>query len=146
MASYDKPKLLALLERKRRAYLALNDLSDRAQDARSDVSRLKIALLSTAQSFGSPAVAERLISLPLADAQALSRADVEDYADAKGTRRPTGLNVQTWESYLSARTKLERRLAEAQELRASAESEFAIVPRLLDAVREWGFRDPSLEV
>lgn len=149
MPSYDKQKLLALLERRRRAHSALTDLSARWRDAKADKVFIENHIRNAALGHRAPAgFVERLLSLPLLEVATMTAADIQGYDRKIGNvthRYQTGVNFQTYQNYIKAREK-EKRLAE-QLAGAKHEFEhFAITPRLRDAVRAWGFTDPELEL
>jgi hypothetical protein len=150
MATYDKEKILGLLERRRAAGMNLRDLSDRAREERATISRMRQTMERNAMGRAPAAVIERLLDLPLQKALALQKDDVCGYAiERKGggeDRHITGIVFETWLQYQGARQKHERLVASEATLRAEFDEQFGVVPRLLDAIREWGFNNPELEV
>lgn len=150
MASYDKPKLLALMEQRRTAHLSLADLSERLRDANTERETAKNKIHVDSQSARLPdGFLSRLLALPTNDALSLSGDGVQFYEEQSGEnvrRYKTGINFATYRQYINARDKVER-LKEASETAQNNFSErFGIVARLRDAVREWGFADPELEM
>lgn len=136
MASYNKAKLLRLLEQRHSAHLALTDLSSRAREAREDF-RHHQGINRRAGSTGSASLrkVERLLALPLVEAETIQREEVEE----------AGLHYPNWARYLAAWRKLIR-LEQQNEAAKTEFDDFAVVPRLCEAVRDWGFRNPELEI
>lgn len=145
MPSYDKPKLMKLLEQRHAAMLLRQDISQRHQAARTDLSRPRSALEKHAQAAGAHEHIERLLALPLAEAIELTQEEVTGYQRRGNDQRFTaGINFADWKAYLAGRARVERLAAEvvAQE----NQPRFAIIPKLLEAVQSWGFRDPVKEL
>lgn len=136
MASYNKAKLLRLLEQRHGTHLALTDLSDRAREAREDF-RHHREMNRRAGSAGATSFrkVERLLARPLVEAEAIQREEVED----------AGLHYPNWARYLAAWRKMTRLEQQIGAAKTEFDS-FAVVPRLCEAVRDWGFRDPELEI
>lgn len=150
MASYDKPKLLALMEQRRAAHLNLTDLSGRLRDAREEMSAAKNRIDADSRRLRLPdGFLNRLLALPTNEALSLSAEEVGTYADHPGEdaqRYKTGIIFSVYRQYIQARDKAAR-LKEAEENAQNDFSErFGIVPHLIAAVREWGFADPELEM
>lgn len=150
MPSYDKPKLLKMLEQRRAAFLGLRDLNERLRDAQAQRAHLSGAIRSAATEQGANFDAiDRLLAMPVDAARRLSKEEVEIYEIELGSRVQrylSGISFETFQRYLDAREKVERlqqQLCHAQE---AIDARFAIVPRLIEAVRGWGFRDPELEI
>jgi hypothetical protein len=109
MASYDKQKLLALMERRRAAYLVLQDMSDRQRTARGDMNS---ALRTIESSFSHyrylfpSGHLDRLLNLPTNEALALTADSVQTYVDGSGedaARYSTGIQFNVYQQYILAR-------------------------------------------
>lgn len=150
MASYDKQKMVAILERRRTAFFRLRDLTERGSEARTTMLRMRMSIENNARERGATDIAARLLALPLHQALPLRQDDVEGYTvkrkDGSEERWRTGVDFGTWNKFQHAREKHERLVAAEAECRAQIDVEFAIVPNLLGAIREWGFPSPELEV
>lgn len=145
MPSYDKPKLMKLLEGRHTAMLQRRDISHRHQEARSDLSRPRSALERSAHAAGAHDHIERLLRLPLAKAIELTKDEVTVYNRPGNPQRfNANINFEEWKSYLAGLARVERLAGEvaAQE----GNEQFAIIPKLLEAVQDWGFRDPMREM
>lgn len=146
MASYDKPKLLTLMEQRRTAQLSLTDLSGRLREANTerDVARNKIQ--TDSRSVRLPdGFLNRLLTLKTDEALSLT-ADEVQICTGQAARYYTNINFATYRQYILARDKVAR-LGEAYESAQKDFNErFSIVTSLRDAVREWGFSDPELEM
>lgn len=146
MASYDKAKLLALMEQRRTAQLTLSDLSVRLREANTerDMARNKIQ----ADSRNNPlpgGFLSRLLTLKTDEALNLSVDEVQSRTVGDVTYN-TNINFYTYRQFILARDKaarLEEALGNAQK---DFSDRFGIVSSLLAAVREWGFGDPELEM
>lgn len=149
MASYDKQKLLALLERRRAAVLVAQDLNVRYRDAKDDMNSALSRIRSGSDRYRLPSGhLERLLNLPTNEALALTADGVQSYADGPGTdasRYSTGIDFSTYRNYIKARD-LTNRLTEQLRIAKENLEQFAITSHLIDAVREWGFIDPQLEM
>lgn len=150
MPSYDKPKLLVLMEQRRAAHLMITDLSDRWRDAKDSNASIAARIRSDGIEYRAPSeFVERLLALPLAEAAVLTADDVQGYVRQIGNvthRYSTGLNFQNFQRYVETR-EIEKRLAERlATARAEFNERFAIVPRLRSAILTWGFTDPELEL
>jgi hypothetical protein len=137
MASYNKEKLLKLLERRRMGALALRDCSNRRYEAQDDANRLRTSMLVAGRNLRANAGAEleRILGLPLDKVQSIRVDEVSALVDP----------VQ-WRQWLFARARKERLDAECETLEQQNAEAFAIIPELLLKVREWGFNDPEYEV
>ncbi len=149
MASYDKKKLLALLERRRAAALVAQDLNERHRDAKGDMNNALTRIRSGSDRYRLPSGhLEHLLNLPTNEALALTADDVQAYADGPGadaSRYHTGIDFSTYRHYIAARD-LTNRLTEQLRIAKENLEQFAITSHLIDAVREWGFTDPQLEM
>ena len=58
----------------------------------------------------------------------------------------TGVSWDWWTQYLALRGKAERLASEEKKHSENVQRQFAIVQPLLEAVRDWGFNNPELEV
>lgn len=150
MASYDKNKLLWILEQRRAAHLVLRDLGERLRDAKSDQERAKSALRrGCGESRRTHEFLDHLLKLPDEQAAGLTCDEVQGYERKVGNALETvstGVNFHTWRSYLDARRKAERLAQQYGTAHADFGERFAIITRLRDAVRSWGFSDPEMEL
>jgi hypothetical protein len=150
VASYDKPKLIALLEARNAEFVQISDISARLRDARTALDKMKTHIRLAASQFGASAVAvDHLLGLPLAEAQRLSQEEIEGYEmeDHRGVRKYlTGINVQNFTAYLNARAAAEHLKRQYAAAEADFDVRFGIVPRLLEAVESWGFKNPRKEI
>ena len=145
MPSYDKPKLMKLLERQRTFMLQRRDINKRYQEARTDLSRPRAGLERGAHAAGAHDHIERLLRLPLAEAMKLTKEDVTSYLRPGNTQRfNANINFSDWSSYLGGLMRFERLAGEVATYESNAQ--FAIVPKLLEAVQAWGFHDPMREM
>ena len=149
MPSYDKQKLLALMEARRAAHLALTDLGDRWRATRDSKAALASRIRAAAVEYRAPAgFVERLLSLPLAEASTLSADEVQGYerrSENTTYRHQTGVNFASFQRYIAIREKEEHLSAQFAVAGRDFDDRFSIVPRLRDAVLAWGFSDPELE-
>lgn len=149
MQSYDREKMIRLLERKRADYMTLRDFSDRAREAREALIRHQNHMRHAAQAKGASNVLDGLFRVPLASVGTLARKQVEAYEIARGETiysYTTGVSWSEWQQYIALRTKAERLVAEEKKHQDNVHRHFAIVQPLLDAVKGWGFNNPELEV
>lgn len=150
MASYDKQKLLALLEQRRAAHLALTDLSDRWRDAKNSEASIAARIRTDGLEYRAPTgFVDRLLALQVNEAAVLTADDVQGYDRKIGDvahRYHTGVNFHAFQDYIKAKEKRDRLAERLEPARAEFNDRFAIIPRLRDAVRAWGFSDPELEV
>lgn len=146
MASYDKPKLLALMEQRRTAQLSLTDLSGRLREANTEREVVRNKIQTDSRSVSLPdGFLNRLLTLKTDEALSLTVDDVQIFTERE-VRYCTNINLATYRRYILARDKAAR-LGEAYERAQKDFSEqFSIVASLRDAVREWGFADPELEM
>lgn len=151
MPSYDKGKLLGLIEARRRAHMALTNLGERAREAKSEANRLRGLILEKAavraQQRGH---VERLLQLSLDEASKLSTAEIEEYThrqrpDDAGIVLETGIHAETYRKFVARRERAMRLQEEYAAASREFQARFGIVPRLIDWVKERGFRDPELE-
>ena len=149
MPSYDKDKLIRLLERKRAAYMTLRDFSHRALEAREALAKHQRVMLDAAAQKGGEDALRGLFRLPLAETGVVSRSQVESYEVLRGGNKyslTTGVSWDWWTQYLALRGKAERLASEEKKHSENVQRQFAIVQPLLEAVRDWGFNNPELEV
>lgn len=148
MASYNKGKLIALLERKRAAYLTLRDYGDRARDARRILTQRANHLRDKANYSARESI-EKMLSLSPDEALKLSQAQIEEYEDHSGrssVTKMTGINFAEWQEYLAMRAKVDRLDGEHTRVQEGIDRQFSVLPSLLEAVKKWGFSDPEREV
>jgi hypothetical protein len=152
MASYDRNKLLDMIEARRRAHLALTDLGDRAREARREANLLRSLILEKsavrAQQRGH---IDRLLRLDYEEACRLTTAEIQEYvhrqrADDEGIVLETSINAETYRKYIARRERAARLFEEHDAAAKDFQARFAIVARLVDWVKERGFRNPELEV
>lgn len=150
MASYDKPKLIGMLEARNAAFVQIRDISARLRDAQSNADKLKTHIRFAASQFGaSGSAVERLLAMPLEDALRLTAEQIEGFEieERNGTRKYlTGINVQNFAAYLNARSAVVHLQRQYDSAQADIDERFAIVPKLVEAVTSWGFKDPRKEV
>lgn len=146
MSSYDKPKLLALMEQRRTAQLSLTDLSGRLREANTEREIARNKIQTDSLNVRLPdGYLTRLLTLKTDEALSLSVDEVQMYAEQEA-QHYTNINFATYRQYILARDKAAR-LGEAYESAQKDFNErFGIVASLRDAVREWGFADPELEM
>lgn len=150
MASYDKPKLIGMLEARNAAYVQIRDISDRLRDARAALDKWKTHIRLAASQFGASAVGvDRLFGLPLEEALRLSAEEIEGYEieERNVTRKyRTGISVQNFTAYLNARSAVEHLQRQYDSAQADIDARFGVVPKLVEAVTRWGFKDPRKEM
>lgn len=146
MASYDKSKLLALMEQRHAAQLSLSDLSSRLREAAQEREVVKGAIKANSQSARLPdGFLNRLLTLETNEALSLTVDEVQTHKEG-AVSYYTNINFATYRRYILARDKAAR-LGETYESANNDFSErFGIVASLRNAVREWGFADPELEM
>ncbi|MDO9010778.1 MAG: hypothetical protein Q7U78_03065 [Gallionella sp.] len=146
MASYDKDKLLALMEQRHAAQLSLADLTKRLREANTerDIARNKIQTNSDSARLADGSL-NHLLALETDEALNLTADEVQIYTK-QGSQYYSNINFSAYRQYILARDKA-RRLGETYESAQKDFNErFGIVSSLRDAVREWGFTDPELEM
>lgn len=150
MPSYDRPKLVRLIEQRRAAHLVIADQSERWRAARDSRMRFeRIIRDGSRSSRPNDAFIEQLLSLPLHEAFALTAEEVQGFDRQSGMtreKRDTGVNFGNFRNYLEYREREERLRAELETARTQFDERYSIVPQLCDAVRTWGFPDPKNEV
>lgn len=147
MASYDKPKLLKMIEQRQQARVALHDLHERYRDAKQVANHLRAVIESAAGHRAMrDGVVDRLMKLSTKEAARLSSAEIQEYTDTAGAVRGTGINVDNYRRYIAARDSSQRLASEHENGRSDFGARFACVGRLVQAVKDWGFTDPELEV
>jgi len=150
MASYNKSKLLQLLEQRRAAFLLLRDASDRFTDARTEKERYRNAMLADSRNKLVPDdFLNRLLKLPTNDALALSADEVGIYVAMQGNeerRYRTGINLNHYRRFIAERDKAARLGELLERNQNEIDERFGIVHSLVEAVCEWGFADPTLEI
>lgn len=146
MASYDKPKLLALMEQRHAAQLTLTDLSGRLREANTerDAARNKIHTDSLSSRLPDGFL-NRLLALKTDEALSLAVDDVQIRKEQEA-QYYTNINFDTYRKYILARDKAARLGESYESLQKDLSERFGIVSSLCDAVREWGFTDPELEM
>lgn len=150
MASYDKAKLLTLMEQRRAAHLNLTDLSGRLRDAQEERVTAKNRIDADSRRLRLPdGFLNRMLTLPTNEALSLSADEVGTYQDHPGEDAPrfkTGIIFSVYRQYIQARDKAARLKESYESAQNDFSDRFGIVPLLIDAVREWGFADPALEM
>jgi hypothetical protein len=137
MASYNKAKLTALLERQHAHGVMAHDVSNRRQDAKDTVNRIKNHIRAACRGLRPDAErkVDEILRMPAAQALGVSREITDQF-----------IPWSTWQDLLQAMGRLERLEAEVERLAGIREEQFAVIPNLLHAVRRWGFKDPTMEV
>lgn len=146
MASYDKQKLVRMLEQRSRASVAIRDISVRRREVRSEASRLRSVILQHANRSGE---VERLLNLPTVEATALSTDDIQGYDVQVGNVRvirDTDVNAQTYRRFIELRDRAARLDGELEILSEDFRARYGIVANLVSFVKEQGFADPEVEV
>lgn len=145
MPSYDKPKLMKLLEGKHSFMLQQRDIGSRHQEARSDLRRIRANLERSAYEVGAHDHIGRLLALPLAEAIKLTKDEVTGYLRPGNSQRfNANVNFEEWKNSLAQLARVERLAGEVTAMEGNRQ--FAIVPQLLEAVQGWGFSDPMREM
>jgi hypothetical protein len=150
MPSYNKAKLLNMLEQRHAASLSMRDLSERFRDASSEkeVARSKIYEETRGRRLPDGFLA-RLLGLPADEALALTSEEIDTFSEVIGGEERhfrTGIGFATYRRFINARDKAARLSDALESARTILEERFGIVPNLVDAVRSWGFADPELEI
>lgn len=153
MPSYDKEKLLRMMQERHVGFLAARDLLERQTDLRKEIARIMQNMRISAASTGQTDFVEGLLQLPMDEAMALTRDQVEKCryvvpTPSGGVEREahTGISAQAWGDYMQYRSHLERLETELQRNQALMGARYAILPKLKDAVIDWGFRNPDHEM
>lgn len=146
MPSYDKEKLVRMLEQRRRAQVALRDLSDRRLDAKQQTASLRAAILHDAKGWAGHEVVNRLLKLSVAEAAKLSAAEIQEQAMSDGRIWKTGINVDNYRRFIALRDRAQRLDRECDNETRDFQARFGIVRQLIEAVQGWGFVNPEMEV
>lgn len=150
MASYDKQKLVRMLEQRSRASVAIRDISERRREVRSEASRLRSVILQHANHRANRSgEVERLLDLPTVEATALSTDDIQGYDVQVGNVRvirDTDVNAQTYRRFIELRDRAARLDGELEILSEDFQARYGIVANLVSFVKEQGFADPEVEV
>jgi hypothetical protein len=150
--TYNKSKLLDMIEARRRAHLALTDLGDRAREARREANLLRSLILEKssvrAQQRGH---IDRLLQIPYAEACRLTTAEIQEYvhrqrADDEGIMLETSVNAEAYRRFIARRERAARLFEEHDAAARDFQARFGITAKLIDWVVERGFRNPELEV
>lgn len=146
MASYDKPKLLALMEQRRTANLSLTDLSGRLREANTEKNVARNKIQADTLNVRLPdGFLNRLLTLKTDEALSLTVDEVQIFTEQEG-QYFTNINFAAYRKYILARDKAARLGAACESAQNNFSEQFSIVASLRDAVREWGFADPELEM
>jgi len=150
MASYDKQKLVRMLEQRRSAMVARRDISERRRDVREEASRLRSLIEYQATRFANRSgEVERLLNLPTVEAIAMDTEEIQGCDVQVGNVRiirETGINAQTYRRYIELRDRAKRLDDELEILSKDIQERYGIVSNLVDFVKGKGFADPELEV
>ncbi len=153
MPSYDKEKLLRMMQERRVGFLASRDLMERQGDLRKRVDHMIRVIRDNAYSCGAVDYAESLLKKTVEEAMRLSREQVETYRAENQTRSgpvekeyATGISYSTWGEFNQLRSRYERVSSEIERNSALMDERYAILPRLKDAVIDWGFNNPDHEL
>lgn len=153
MPSYDKEKLLRMMQERHIGFLAVRDLRDRQRNVRMQIESMKRRIRECAASMGANDHAEGLLHLSLADAAALTTEAVESYVQVQHRssgvieqKFQSGIGYAMWTEFNHLRERYERQENEVGRIQASADERYAILPGLMEAVRRWGFSDPEKEM
>lgn len=151
MASYDKRKMLHILEEQRRSFSVKRDLRERIKERRKGINSKIHYLRSCATSAGAtPYFEDKLMALSLEDAIALPRESVECFQREKyrlqGTTSEeysTGISFGDWQELNQERSRMARLQEEEASHSKLHDERFACTKKLVEAVKSWGFNDPS---
>ena len=154
MASYDKEKLLRMMEEQRRSFSVQRDLGDRIQDCHRDITAKQAYLRRCASSSGATDYFEdTLVQLSLEDALALPQERVTTVKRAKYglqsttyEQHSTGISFGDWQELNHERARMERLRTEMDRYSKLHGERFACTQKLIEAVKDWGFRDPADEL
>lgn len=153
MPSYDKAKMMRLLEAKRAIHLTSNDFYHRLRELREHISGKRTFMRSNANMYESRDQVESMLELPLDKARALTREQVEKFQrptyTGSGTQHhdaPTGISYGLWGEYLQLLERQQRLEAEKERVKAARSEQFACVDPLVKAVIQWGFNSPEHEL
>lgn len=115
MPSYDKEKLLLMLEEQRASMRTIQDFSERIRERRAIMQKQKQYLQSCALHAGAEEFWQYLLQLPLEQAVALPREEVESYQGAVHTlggklnkRYTSGISKGSWDDFNKTRLQLHR--------------------------------------
>lgn len=138
------------MEQRRTAHLSLLDLSERLRDANEERGTAKSKIITDSSRLRLPdGFLNRMLELSTSEALSLSGDELETYTDRPGEDAPrykTGINFSTYRRFIQARDKAARLKETHENVKNDFDERFGIVPRLIDAVRAWGFADPELEM
>mgnify|MGYP003604947892 CR=1 FL=1 len=153
MPSYDKAKMMRLLEARRHMFLRTNDYSSRIRDLRGMISAKQRDMENSGNYYECRAFVDSLLKLPLEQARALKREEVETCNHITHTRSgshssevTTGIGFGLWGEYLQLLERRQRLELESGQLSQSHNEQFACVASLVMAVTDWGFRSPEDEL
>lgn len=153
MPSYDKEKLMRMMQERRVGFLASRDLSERLRGLRAQASRMEQGMRINAQSVDAADFMEILLGLPLEEAMARPADKVETYIRlmkrVSGEMEKvfsSGINYSTWCEFNQVRMRIERIQIEQSRHDGLMSERFAILPKLKDAVVGWGFNNPDHEM
>ncbi|MEG2280218.1 MAG: hypothetical protein RSB86_11180 [Comamonas sp.] len=153
MPSYDKEKLMRMMQEQRVGFLASSDLSERLRGLRSQSSRMEQGMRTSAQSVDATDFLEILLELPLEKAVERPLEQVETYhrlvkkaaGDVKA-EFSSDINYSTWCEFNQVRLRMQRIESEQNRHNGLMNERFAILPKLKDAVVDWGFNNPDHEM
>lgn len=154
MPSYDKEKMLRMLEEQRRGFSVLRDLMERIRGSHEAINSKLGYMRRCADSMGSTDYFEdTLAALSLEDAMALPREKVERFQRPNyGVHTTTyddfasGIGFVYWQELNQERCRLKRLQAELQHSQKLHDERFACTRNLVEAVQDWGFNDPAQEL
>lgn len=149
MPSYNIQKLTTLIESRRSAGVTLRDLSERYRTAKDDVERYRNSIMTNAERRPlDSGLIRQLMELPADQALALKAKDVEEYKfktpGGKEVEAYTGVQWSTFRSYIECRDRCRLLNSQREAAQTAFKDRFGIVPRLVDAVTDWGFKKPDL--
>lgn len=153
MPSYDKEKMLQMLEQQRRSFRVISDLNDRVQERRKDITFQTDHLRRLARSAEAEDYFEKLLALSLDEAIALPREEVEGFQSHRfglqsktPVNRTSGISFGAWRELNHERGRLARLKAESERHKAEHDRRFACMGNLKNAIYDWGFRNPENEL
>jgi hypothetical protein len=148
MPSFDLQKLQRLVDERNVASLALGDANERLRDERSEMNRLRGSLMLQVESQQAKHALQKLLNTPADDLTALSNSEILGYPiERRGevVSLTLNINLQTLYRFIHIRDMV-KRLEGVAAGRAAHFEGYAVVPGLINAVRDWGFNTADLGV
>lgn len=154
MPSYDKEKMLRILEEQRRGFSVSRDLMDRIRRRHEQINAKLDYLRRCAASTGATDYFEDTLALlSVENAMALPREKVESFKRANYSLQgssydeiSSGIQFGDWQELNQERSRLQRLQSELDQANKLHQERFACVGKLVEAVEDWGFNNPSDEL